>query len=62
MPERCSIMENIGNILHTALPYLSYVVNLFNKLLDLLSSYLGIELPEISLGEETTTAEAVPEA
>lgn len=47
------MLGNIENILHTALPYLSYAVNAMNRILSVIASFLGIELPEV-----TTTAPA----
>lgn len=45
------MLDTIKNVLHNALPYLSYAVNIMNRILSVISSFLGVELP----GVTTTT-------
>lgn len=45
-------LDGIMGTLNSFLPTISYIVNLFNKLFDLLTSYLGIEI--IPPAEEET--------
>lgn len=35
---------NISGMITGIMPYLSYIVNLFNKLLELFSSYVGVDI------------------
>lgn len=52
------MLDKIKNTLHTAMPYLSYVINTMNRILSVISSFLGIELPEITTaGSEETSEE-----
>ncbi len=56
------MLDTLKNTLHNAMPYLSYIINAMNRVLSVISSFLGIELPEITTAEaeessdETTTA------
>lgn len=45
------MLDSIKNVLHNALPYLSYAVNAMNRILSVIASFLGIEIPGV-----TTTA------
>lgn len=52
------MLDKIKNTLHTAMPYLSYIINTMNRILSVISSFLGIELPEITTaGSEETSEE-----
>jgi len=45
---------NISGMITGVLPYLSYIVDLFNKLLELFSSFVGVD---ITLPTSTQPAE-----
>lgn len=45
------MLDTIKNVLHNALPYLSYAVNAMNRILSVIASFLGVEIPGV-----TTTA------
>lgn len=52
------MLDTIKNVLHNAMPYLSYAVNIMNRILSVISSFIGIDLPEFTTAtteaEETT--------
>ncbi len=49
-------------LLHTAMPYLSYAINLMNRILSVIASFLGIELPETSTTESSSESESSTDA
>lgn len=52
-------LDGIMGMLNSFLPTISYAVNLFTKLFDVFTSYLGIELlPSEEEEEETPEVEA----
>ena len=51
-------LDGIMGMLNSFLPTISYAVNLFTKLFDLFTSYLGIELLPSEEEEETPEVEA----
>ena len=44
--------DSAKNIFHTALPYLSYFVNMLNRVLSVISSFLGYQIPNIPVPTE----------
>ncbi len=63
LQKKGDIMLEKLELLHTAMPYLSYAINLMNRILSVFASFLGIELPNVtttaspSESESTTAAE-----
>lgn len=56
-------MDIIGS-LSSVLPYISYIVNLFTRLIEILSSYLGVDITIPGVPAEETPvedSEAIPE-
>lgn len=49
-------------LLHTAMPYLSYAINLMNKILSVIASFLGIELPNVTTTASPSESESSTEA
>ncbi len=53
------MLDTIKNVLHNALPYLSYTVNIMNRILSVISSFLGVELPGVTTTTTQTSDENV---
>lgn len=53
-------LSNIGGMISGFLPFISYITNLFTRLIEILSSYLGIDITipvEEAEGDDKTDSE-----